>query len=190
MILNPRLEQSVLSLYNKCLSYVHISIISSNSGWTANKIEIFYFCHIKKHQCLPSSYIICHCQRSLQEISSAQIPALCWYQTRARAPTACDFARAARLLPSPADLRPAFLPHHSATSPVVSGHGGQQPCGGTSNSTHNVPTLQQLFILHSQFFILSHLLRKRTRLRNRPKLLRRTVLQQRFEHLAQRRSDE
>ena len=43
---------------------------------------------------------------------------------------------------------------------------------------HNVPPLQQLSILHSQFFILSHLLRKRTRLRNRPILLWRKVLQQ------------
>ena len=60
---------------------------------------------------------------------------------RARTPAACDCPCAAPSLPSPADLRPAYLPHHSATRPVVSSHGGQQPCGGTSNNTHALPRL-------------------------------------------------
>ena len=89
--------------------------------------------------------------------------------------------------------RPYSLPlpqrrvRHSATPQHVRGHGRPQPCGGISNKTASTLVFT---IHHSSFIIVFHLLRQRTRPRNRPILLRLTVLQLRFEHLVERGSDE
>jgi len=58
-------------------------------------------------------------------------------------------------------------------------------CDDTTTTLHS-----PFSILNSQFFILSHLLRKGTRRGNRPILLWFKILFLRFEHLAERRSDE
>ena len=99
-------------------------------------LYISYLRPIKNHLCPPPAHIARHCRRFPQGTTSARIRVACGIPTRARTPTAYACARVPPLLPSPADLRPAFLPHHSATRSVVSSHGGQQPCGGTSNNTH------------------------------------------------------
>ena len=115
-----------------------------------------YLRPIAKHLCPPPAHIIRYRRRFPQGTSFGRIRVTRGSQTRARTPTACVCVRVPPLLPSPADLRPAFLLHHSATHPIVSGH-GPPPCGGTSNNTHNVPPLPQLFILNSQFSILHSL---------------------------------
>ena len=98
-------------------------------------LYISYLRPIKNHLCPPPAHIARHCRRFPQGTTSARIRVACGIPTRARTPTACDCPCAAPSLPSPADLRPASLPHHSATRSVVSGHGRPQPCGGTSPNT-------------------------------------------------------